>query len=59
MAEININQVIWHKAKIIKSDCNQVKGKMIKVSVQKTKVNLSNAIHSVKTNIWLAIIIMK
>lgn len=56
VAEVNNDDLIGHKATIIKSDYSQIRGRVIKVSEQKTELNLSVVARGVETNILVTII---
>jgi hypothetical protein len=56
VVEVDTNDLIGHKVTINKFDYSQVEGRVIKVSEQKTEVNLSNGVHGVETNVWLTVV---
>lgn len=56
VVEVNTNDLIGHKVTINKSDYSQVEGRVVKVSEQKTEVNLTNGVHGVETNVWLTVV---
>jgi transcription antitermination factor NusG len=56
IAEVDNNDLIGHKVTINKSDYSQVRGRVIKVSEQKTELNLSVAVKGVETNVFVTVV---
>lgn len=56
VAEVDNNDLIGHKVTINKSDYSQVQGRVIKVSAQKTALNLSVAERGVETNVLVTVV---
>lgn len=56
VAEVDNSDLIGHKVTINKSDYSQVHGRVIKVSEQKTELNLSVAERGVETNVLVTVV---
>lgn len=56
VAEVDNNDLIGHKVTINKSDYSQVQGRVIKVSEQKTELNLSIVARGLETNVLVTVI---
>lgn len=56
VAEVDNNDLIGHKVTINKSDYSQVQGRVIKVSEQKTELNLSVVTKGVETNVLVTVV---
>jgi transcription antitermination factor NusG len=56
IVEVNLDDLVGHKVTINKSDFSQVEGRVVKVSQQKTEVNLSNEVDGVDTNVSLTVV---
>lgn len=54
--KVDANELIGHKVTINKSDNSRVEGRVIKISEQKTDLNLSVAENGVETNVLLTVL---
>ncbi|MNQ93874.1 hypothetical protein D3C85_1093600 [compost metagenome] len=56
VSEVDNNDLIGHKVTINKSDYSQVQGRVIKVSEQKTELNLCVVERGVETNVLVTVV---